>query len=70
MEKTITLMSAKSQVSSLEILIRRYEKKAAKESTQTAISRYYGLVAMYAERASELRKFIEKTEKQILSSTK
>lgn len=52
---TTTEMSLVSQISSLEMSMRRYERKARKATSVTAEKRYLGMYAIFASRCSELR---------------
>lgn len=65
MEK-LTLISAKAQIASLEIQVKRYETKAERAHTDTAASRYWGLAANYSGRIGELRRWVAERELNII----
>lgn len=62
----LTLLGAKSQIESLELQVRRYEKKAEKAYSETAAARYWGLAAFYSGRIGELRRWVAERELNII----
>ena len=66
MEKDLNLMSAKSQIESLQRQVRRFETKAEHAMTETAASRYWGLAASYSGRIGELRRWVAERELNII----
>ena len=64
--ENLTLLSAKSQIESLQRQVKRFETKAERAFTETAASRYWGLAASYSGRIGELRKFVAERELEII----
>lgn len=66
MEKDLNLMSAKSQIEGLQMLVKRYERKAENAMSNTAASRYWGLASHYSLRIGELRRIVAEKELAIV----
>jgi hypothetical protein len=66
MEKDLNLMSAKSQIEGLQMLVKRYERKAKNALSETASSRYWGLASHYSGRIGELRRYVAEKELAIV----
>lgn len=63
-----TLIGLKSRLSSLQILIEKYERKAEKAYSATAEKRYLGLVSLYSGICSEIRKKIAEMESEAIAA--
>jgi hypothetical protein len=64
--ENINLIAAKSQIEGLQMLVKRYERKAKKAQSETAASRYFGLAAHYSGRIGELRRYVAEKELAIV----
>lgn len=64
--ENINLLAAKSQIEGLQMLVKRYERKAKNALSETAASRYWGLAARYSGRIGELRRYVAEKELAIV----
>lgn len=64
--ENINLLAAKSQIEDLQMLVKRYERKAKNAITEASASRYWGLAARYSLRIGELRRIVAEKELAIV----
>ena len=64
--ENINLIAAKSQIEGLQMLVKRYERKAKNALSETAASSYWGLAAHYSGRIGELRRYVAEKELAIV----